>query len=123
MTLTVKPLILPSFLRRSLRAYALKDMVRSSGCELSRIGRSRNWRLIATQSQLQQIIALIQNSNEPSWQWLAVFLAKNKAQISHQELITMIKFKPDITINELLARTDCTLAQARKALDEVEGFE
>lgn len=120
--LKTKPIILSSFLRRSLKAYALKSLLRSTGCELSRLGRSRNWRLIATQQQLQEIILLIGNSNEPSWQWLVPFLTHYKAQISHQELLVMIKHKPEITLNELLARTDCTLAQARKALDEVEGF-
>jgi len=117
-----KPIILSSFLRRSLKAYALKSLLRSTGCELSRLGRSRNWRLIATQQQLQEIILLIGSSNEPSWQWLCPVLSKHKAQISHQELLDLIMRKTEITINELLARTDCTLAQARKALDESEGF-
>jgi hypothetical protein len=120
--LKTKPIILNSFLRRSLKAYALKSLLRSTGCELNRLGRSRNWRLIATQQQLQEIIALIENSNEPSWQWLSPYLSKHKAQVSHQELLDIITRKPQITINELLTRTDCTLAQARKALDETEGF-
>jgi len=117
-----KPIILNSFLRRSLKAYALKSLLRSTGCELNRLGRSRNWRLIATQQQLQEIISLIDNSNEPSWQWLSPYLSKHKAQISHKELLSIIKHKPEITINELLARTDCTLIQARKALDDFEDF-
>lgn len=120
--LKAKPIILSSFLRRSLKAYALKSLIRSTGCELSRLGRSRNWRLIANNLQLQEVISLIDSSNELSWQWLSPFLSEHKAQVSHQELVAMVKHKPEITINELLARTDCTLAQARKALDEVEGF-
>ncbi|MBL4910695.1 MAG: hypothetical protein JKX78_11880 [Alteromonadaceae bacterium] len=118
-----KPIILSSFLRRSLNAYALKSLIRATGSELSRIGRSRNWRLIATQQQLQQIINLLADSNEPSWQWLAPFLTKQKLQISYQDLITLIKLNPYISVNELLAKTDCTLTQARKALDEMEDLD
>jgi ribosome recycling factor-like protein len=117
-----KPIILPSFLRRSLKAYALKNMIRSTGCELSRVGRSRNWRLLASQQQLQDIILLVEESKEESWLWMIAFLKKHKAQISHKELLNLIKLNPDISINELLALSDCTIAQARKALDEMEGF-
>ncbi len=120
---TNKTIILSSFLRRSLNAYALKSLIRSTGCELSRIGRSRNWRLIASQQQLQQIINLLAESDEASWQWLSPFLSKHKMQINHQELMTLIQLNPDITVNELLAKTDCTLTQARKALDEMEGLD
>ena len=116
-------IILSSFLRRSLNAYALKSLIRSTNAELSRIGRSRNWRLIATQQQLQQIINLLADNNETSWQWLSPFLSKQKMQISHQGLIDLIKLNPDITVNELLAKTDCTLTQARKALDEMEDLD
>ncbi len=118
----IKPIILPSFLRRSLKAYALKTVIRATDSELSRIGRSRNWRLIASQQQLQKIIIAIENSNEVSWLWLIKLLKENKAQISHHELLHLIKLNPDISINELLTLSDCTIAQARKALDEMEGF-
>jgi len=118
-----KPIILSSFLRRSLNAYALKSLIRTTGCELSRIGRSRNWRLIASEQQLREIIASLDEQNEPSWQWLSDFLRKQKTQINHQGLIHLIKLNPKITVNELLAKTDCTLTQARKALDEMEDLD
>ncbi len=116
-------IVLSSFLRRSLKAYALKALIRATGAELNRIGRSRHWQLVSTQTQLQQIIHQIEESDEKSWQWLVPLLKQYKAQISHQELVTLIKLKPDITLNELLAKTDCSINQARKALDEVEGFD
>jgi hypothetical protein len=115
-------IILPSLLRRTLKAYALKALIRSTGAQLYRIGRSRNWQLISNQKQLQQIIQLIEIHDEISWQWLVPLLRKYKAQFSHQELVNLIKLKPSITLNELLLKTDCTLSQARLALDEVEGF-
>ena len=116
-------IILLSFLRRTLKAYALKALIRSTGAELTRIGRSRNWRLVTTQKQLSQIINTLEEKEELSWQWLVPLLRKYKAQLSHQELVALIKLKPDTTLNELLAKTDCTINQARKALDEVEDFD
>lgn len=114
---------LPSLLRKVLKAYALKALIRASGCELQRIGRSRNWQLKATFEQLENIIVAIESSNEPSWQWLAKHLNHKQQNLSHDELIRIAKLKPDITINQLMARTDCTIAQARKIIDELEGLD
>lgn len=114
---------LPSLLRKVLKAYALKAQIRASGCELQRIGRSRNWQLKATFEQLENIITAIELSNEPSWQWLAKHLSHKQQNLSHDELIRIAKLKPEITINQLMARTDCTIVQARKVIDELEGLD
>jgi len=114
---------LPSLLRKVLKAYALKAGIRECGCELYRIGRSRNWQLKASFEQLEQVVAFIQNSEEPSWQWLVSYLVNQRETLSHDELIRIAKLKPDITINQLMARTDCTIAEARKVIDELEWSE
>jgi hypothetical protein len=111
---------LPSLVRKVMKAYALKSLIRDSGSQLQRIGRSRNWQLKATFEQLEQVILAIQNSEEISWQWLAIHLAKQREHLSHDELIRIAKLKPEITVNQLMARTDCTIAQARKIIDELE---
>jgi len=114
---------LPSLLRKVIKAYALKAGIRDCGCELYRIGRSRNWQLKATFEQIEKIIDFILTSEEPSWQWLASYLANQRQTLSHDELIRIAKIKPDITVNQLMARTDCTIAQARKVIDELEWRE
>jgi len=114
---------LPSLLRKVIKAYALKAGIRDCGCELYRIGRSRNWQLKATFEQLEKIIEFILISEEPSWQWLASYLASQRQTLSHDELIRIAKIKPDITVNQLMARTDCTIAQARKVIDDLEWRE
>jgi hypothetical protein len=114
---------LPSLLRKVIKAYALKAGIRECGCELYRIGRSRNWQLKATFEQIEKIIDFILTSKEPSWQWLASYLASQRQTLSHDELIRIAKIKPDITVNQLMARTDCTIAQARKVIDELEWRE
>ncbi|ARD45264.1 ribosome recycling factor family protein [Colwellia sp. PAMC 21821] len=111
---------LPSFLRRVLKAYALKTLIRDQGCELNRIGRSRNWQLKATFEQLEQTISLIEQSEEASWQWLATHLSKQRKNLGFDMLLTIAQKKPGITISELMQRTDCTIAEARRVIDILE---
>lgn len=116
-------IILPSFLRRVIKAYAIKAGIREIGCELSRIGRSRNWQLIATEEQIMLTIAFIDASNEDSWLWLSKKLKQDGQHFSHSLLLDIAKRNPNITINELMAKTDCTVGQARKVIDEIEWAE
>lgn len=113
-------IVLPSFLRRVMKAYALKSLIRSQGCELSRIGRSRNWQLKATFEQLEQTISQIEASEESSWQWLAKHLLKQRTNLGFDVLLSIAKKKSDITVSELMARTDCTIAEARQVIDIIE---
>lgn len=120
---TINTINLPAFLRRTLRAYALKSYIRELGCQLNRIGRSRNWQLKANFNQIQALITFIENEDEPSWLWLAKLLKKEYQHLSHDSLITIAKRLTNLTIASLMAHTDCTLGQARKVLDELEGLD
>lgn len=120
---TSNTISLPSFLRRTLKAYALKSYIRQLGCELTRIGRSRNWQLKANSSQLQAIVDFIEHEDEDSWLWLAKLLKSQYQHLSHENLLALADRMGSVTISALMARTDCTLAQARKALDELEGLD
>lgn len=114
---------LPSFLRRTMKAYELKAYIRQQGCELNRIGRSRNWQLKASFDQLQNIIAFVDSSNEPSWLWLAKLLRNEYKHLTHDELIKIASTLTDVTISALIARTDCTIVQARTIIDELEDLD
>ncbi len=120
---TINTINLPSFLRRTMKAYLLKSHIRHLGCDLSRIGRSRNWQLKANFSQLQGIIDFIEQEHEESWQWLAKLLKKEYQHLSHDNLLAFATRIEKVTIAALMAQTDCTLAQARKVLDELEGLD
>jgi len=120
---TSATITLPSFLRRILKAYALKTHIRNLGCQLNRIGRSRNWQLTASQEQINEIILLIENENEDSWLWLAKLLKSQYQLLNHSNLINIAKKKSGISVNELMAKTDCTVAQARRVIDELEWSE
>jgi len=118
-----KTITLNSFLRRTLKAYALKAHIRQQGCELKRIGRSRHWLLTANFEQLQSIIAFIDSSEEPSWVWLTKLLRSEYQHLSYDELFRIASTIDEVTINSLMAKTDCTIAQARKVIDELEGLD
>jgi len=106
-----------------MKAYALKAQIRAAGGDLYRIGRSRNWQLKANFEQLDVIINAIENSNEPSWQWLAKHLNGQKKNLSHDDLLRIAKRNVGISINQLMAKTDCTIAQARHVIDELEELD
>lgn len=119
----INTITLPSFLRRTLKAYALKAHIRQQGCELKRIGRSRNWLLKANFEQLQSIIAFIELTNEPSWLWLTKLLRSEYQHLSREELIRIASTIEKVTISALIAKSDCTIAQARVIIDELEGLD
>lgn len=116
-------ILLPSFLRRVMRAYALKAEIRALGCELQRAGRSRNWRLSGNAEQINNVCLMIEQSGEDSWLWLAKKLRRETEKLSHNMLLTIAKKNTGITVNELIAKTDCTVLEARKVIDELEWLD
>ncbi|PKI14267.1 ribosome recycling factor family protein [Colwellia sp. 12G3] len=114
---------LPSFLRRTIKSYVLKTYIRQQGCDLNRIGRSRNWQLKTNLTQLQAIVTFIELEHEVSWLWLAKRLRKEYLHLNHANLVTLASRLKTLTIANLIAHTDCTLAQARKVIDELEGMD
>jgi len=116
-------IILPSFLRRVLRAYALKAEIRTIGCELARIGRSRNWQIKASPEEINNVICFIEKEGEDSWLWVAKKLKQDNQKLSHQHILKIAQMNKSITVNELMNKTDCTIAEARKVIDEIEWLE
>lgn len=114
---------LPAFVRRTIKAYTLKAHIRQLGCDLSRIGRSRNWQLKANFSQIQALVKLIEQEQEESWLWLGKLLKREYQHLSHDNLLALAIRLDNLTVTALMALTDCTLAQARKVLDELEDLD
>ena len=114
---------LPAFVRRTIKAYALKAHIRQLGCDLSRIGRSRNWQLKANFSQIQALVKLIEQEQEESWLWLGKLLKREYQHLNHDNLLALAIRLDNLTVTALIALTDCTLAQARKVLDELEDLD
>ena len=113
---------LPSFLRRVMKAYAIKAHIRSQGGDLHRIGRSRNWQLKIERHKIIDVVQLIEGADEPSWLWVSKLLRQQNEHLSYEEIMDIAKRNSGITINELVIKTDCTIAEARKVIDELEGL-
>ena len=106
-----------------MKAYALKAFIRQQGCDLHRIGRSRNWLLKANFDQLQAISDFIDHSGEPTWLWLSKLLKNQYQHLSHDELLRIATKLAEVTVSTLIARSNCTIAQARRVIDELEGLD
>lgn len=113
---------LPSFLRRVMKAYAIKAHIRACGGDLHRIGRSRNWQLKIDRHRIVEIVQLIECADQASWLWVAKLLRLQNENLSHEEILDIAKRNSGITINELVLKTDCTIAEARKVIDKLEGL-
>lgn len=113
-------IILPALVRRTMQAFALKAKIRESGAELIRIGRSRNWQLKASREQLEIIIYDIESSEQETWHWIAEKLRTYLAYNTFESLVALAKRKSGITVAELMAKSNCTTAEARKVIDAIE---
>jgi hypothetical protein len=111
---------LPSFARRTNKTALLKAQISLSGAKLSRVGRSRNWQLQANFEQLHRISIFIEEEQEHTWTWLLRLFKSNFQVLTHNELLDIADSLKDLTLYSLMAATDCTLAQARKVLDDLE---
>ncbi|TLU65148.1 hypothetical protein FE810_09510 [Thalassotalea litorea] len=110
-------ILLPSFLRRVMRAYEAKAIIRDSGADLSRIGRSRNWRLSANREQLTALIHELEQTDEPSWRWVLTKLKESRGQLTQKELVNLVSRNPGISVKELVSLASCTIGEARAAID------
>lgn len=106
--------------RRTSNTEQLKACIRSTGAQLTRKGRSRVWLLVADNSQIKQISDFIYQSGEDSWFWIPKKINEAKPQLSMDELREVAREHMGITVSQLTSLTDCTLAEARIVLDEIE---
>jgi type VI protein secretion system component VasK len=111
---------LPSFARRTNKTALLKAQISLSGAKLSRVGRSRNWQLQANFEQLHRVSLFIEEEQEHTWVWLLRLFKSNFQVLTHNELLDIADSLKDLTLSSLIAATDCTLAQARKVIDDLE---
>ena len=122
-TSTMLDIQLNSFVRRINQANQLKTLIKSTGATITRKGRSRNWLLQGDWPQLKSIIQQAQLIDEPSWQWVIKTLQSYQPKPQMAELVDIVKNNPSITLQQLISQTDCTLVEARKAVDVVEWEE
>ncbi|EGA68182.1 hypothetical protein VISI1226_15616 [Vibrio sinaloensis DSM 21326] len=109
---------LNSFVHRVNDKQQVLNLVAEHGCQLKRIRRSRHWMLSGDEDQLR---LLSDQLDSVSQQWIikAINLALPKLTISLQQVLTE---QPNLTVTQLVSLTDCSMEEARRAIDEHEGF-
>jgi len=111
---------LNNFVRRTDHTSKLKELISGTGAMLSRKGRSRNWVLTISSQQAIALRKAIEEAGQTTWLWLANLLTKEQKPLSEAEIKTIAMQHWPITVSELMSISDCTLAEARKVIDEVE---
>ncbi|MBD1577737.1 ribosome recycling factor [Vibrio sp. S11_S32] len=128
---------LPSLIHRigRDRVKQAKSIALKLGCELKRIRRSRNWQLQGEVEPLSELIETLTATDPDTMSYLIKKITDgiNTALISEEDsqpppsmadkLAALIQSNPDITLNELMAITDCTMAQARSVRFEMQDFD
>ncbi len=119
---------LPSLIHRigGEQAKRAKAMAAEKGCELKRIRRSRNWQVCGEAMDLKRFLDCIQAEQSEGLQFiinkLGVGLAahQDKLEPLEMKLVRLVLQNPNVTLAELMAETNCTIAQARTARFDAE---
>lgn len=111
-------LTLNNFLHRIDCKATMLALFSEHGCKVKRIRRSRNWLLTGEQDQLLKISTKLQQQKS-MWIAKAIDNALPKATIS---LAEVLRLHPTITVNQLMVETNCTLIEARHAIDVAEAL-
>ncbi|KGY12554.1 hypothetical protein NM22_10285 [Vibrio tubiashii] len=107
---------LNSFVHRVPDKSIVLSLAIENGCQLKRIRRSRNWQLIGEEQQLRAFMTRL-DLDAHRWIVDAIDKALPKPIINLADLLTQT---PNMTLNQLVAKSGCSLKEARQAIDEFE---
>lgn len=98
-------------------------------CELKRIRRSRNWQITGNSADLTNLFTTLQAEQSQGFDYLinklntGLLALNDKPESKTEQLASLIAQQPDTTLNELMAATNCTMAEARVARFNSQDFE
>ena len=124
-------IVLPSLIHRigGESCKHVKILAAQHHCELKRIRRSRNWQITGASADLTHRLSAIQAEENETLNYLisklqvALRALDDKPESKAEQLASLIQQQPDITLNELMAATNCTMAEARVARFNSQDFE
>ncbi|MEZ9231019.1 ribosome recycling factor family protein [Vibrio amylolyticus] len=114
---------LPSLIHRldGDRVKQAKTRALEYQCELKRVRRSRNWQLIGDPLALKNYRQSFTEELYESFTYLIKKLDQTLATLEfetetiEEKLEKIVISTPNVTLAELIERTDCTMSQARRA--------
>ncbi|MEF1290281.1 ribosome recycling factor family protein [Vibrio sp. M260118] len=107
---------LNSFVHRVPDKSIVLSLASENGCQLKRVRRSRNWQLNGEEQQLR-ILATQLDLDAHRWIVEAIDKALPKPIVN---LADLLAHTPNMTVNQLVAESGCSLKEARQAIDEFE---
>ncbi|MDV6252302.1 ribosome recycling factor family protein [Vibrio sp. EA2] len=119
---------LPSLIHRigGDQAKRAKMIAMEKKCELKRVRRSRNWVVTGEALDLNCFLEQIKSEEPEALRFvikkMEVGLAAHQDKLEPLEakLIRLVVDNPNVTLAELMAETNCTIAQARTARFDAE---
>ncbi|KOO14332.1 hypothetical protein AKJ18_15145 [Vibrio xuii] len=109
---------LNSFVHRVADKAQVIQVMSEQDCQIKRIRRSRNWLLSGEEEALRQLKSQLTTEDT---QWIVTAIDKT-LPTPVVDLAVLIANSPNITINQLVAQSGCTISEARLAIDEFEDL-
>lgn len=113
---------LPSLIHRIGREQtkALCTIACEHGCAINRVRRSRHWQVKGSYTNLQALRRSLQDQDSITHHFviskLTVSLEKIEPPMTiEQQLALLLATNPNVTLNEMMEMTQCTVSQARLA--------
>ncbi len=114
---------LNSFVHRVDDKESVLALASTAGCTLKRIRRSRHWLLSGTEDQLVQLSAQFNDkkfNDKNRWIQQAIKKALPTPETPSPE--QYLQSHPNVTVNQLMEETGCTIKEARYFIDSFEGL-
>ncbi|WP_299693756.1 ribosome recycling factor family protein [uncultured Vibrio sp.] len=110
---------LNSFVHRVSDKSQVMAAAAECGCQLKRVRRSRHWILMAHQEhQLVEFKAMLTDDKD-AWIVNAIDKVLPKPVVC---LASLLAATPSMTVAQLVMESGCSMAEARRAIDEHEGL-
>lgn len=130
MTDTKITIQLPSLIHRigGENTKIAKQLAMDYGCEIKRIRRSRHWQVTGEQASLEKLMATLVDFDAESMCFIVKKLESGlaipleKPETIEEVLKRLITQDPNMTLAELMQKTNCSIAQARSARFAADTF-
>jgi len=109
---------LNSFVHRVPDKSIIATLAMKYSCQLKRIRRSRNWLLSGQEAQLRMLTTELREEHHL---WIAKAIEK-VLPTPRLSLSQVLAQTPNMTLNQLVSETGCSLLEARQAIDEFEDL-
>lgn len=103
-----------------------KLIAKENGCELKRVRRSRNWQVSGEPCAQRKLSDSLNFSEPEAFQYLIrkiderLVIINENSESREEQLKKLVFENPNITLAELMAMTNCSIAEARLARFEVD---